>query len=92
MSVEIKLRRRHFPITGGEPGLVYLGKKQKGGHNNQGNKGALRKARAPMPKGHMELEHAITEANQTVLVLLPNMKKRKMTMAEYEAYMAARGA
>jgi hypothetical protein len=92
MTIEIRLKRKHFPIRGGQPGMVFLGKKQKGGHNNQGNKGALRKARPPMPKGHMDEQHAITEANQTYLVLLPSMKRRRMTGEEYWAWRKERDA
>jgi len=90
MSVEIRLRRRHFPITSGELGMVFLGKKQKGGHNNQGTRGAARKARPPAPKGALEAAQEQTRANVRYKVLLPSMKIRMMSQAEYDAFMAAR--
>jgi hypothetical protein len=91
MSIEIRLRDKY--VTGGRNnggGMVYAGKKQKGGHNGQGTKGALRKARAPLPKGHMEEAHAANERGKRVRVLLPSMKTRLMLVAEYEAYLRDR--
>jgi hypothetical protein len=85
MAVEIRLRMRYRASGPGH-------KQVRGGHNNQGNKGALRKARPPMPKGHMDEQHAITEANQTYLVLLPSMKRRRMTGEEYWAWRKERDA
>lgn len=73
--IEIKLKRKYLAQG--------AGKKQKGGHNNQGTKHANR--REPL-KGEREAAQRVTAANRKVLVLLANGKKTFMRQAEWDTH------
>jgi hypothetical protein len=70
--VEIPLKRKYLAQGSG--------KKQKGGHNQQGTKHANKREQ---PKGALEEARRITAANKRVMVLLPSMKRRFMTETEW---------